>query len=435
MRLHKENTSIYEPFYKSLQDYDESSDDYNGVQFGNKNSGKSNLNLLEKYSHMFQNLMTFESEIRKFSEPEEITNKLTLSIKRILPVKELALLLFDESALNLKSVNQGGSEIEERMSHYYKEGILNIVFESGKAMILPELTSYNSNGSKLNYVVFPFYEDQKKKGLLCILSSIIHRNFSNFDKQIISTLLNISLTKIDKVLLRKKLNHTIEDLQTYQAKLSNDFRLAAIGELTEGILEDISTPLQVIMTQADLLEYDDADNLELKKIKQQVKKINSSINRLVKFSSLNQKNIKIQPCNLNKVIVDYHNIVKSTLESINLEFVLDFDDKIPSVLSHPNYIFQLLTNLLGLIKNNSKGSGGIVIQTRYKDDNIMLKLISTSSLGEYSQKNEDQKAPDLTHRIIENLMKKHEGNFDIENFEESGSVISLRFPLRRKLRK
>ncbi len=64
--------------------------------------------------------------------------------------------------------------------------------------------------------------------------------------------------------------------------------------------------------------------LSLTQIKSQIKKINSVIGRLVKFADVNQKDVKIQPCNVNSIIKDYFYLVKSTLENANLEYILRF---------------------------------------------------------------------------------------------------------------
>ena len=173
----------------------------------------------------------------------------------------------------------------------------------------------------------------------------------------------------------------MKNLQTYQAKLSNDFRLSAIGEMTEGIVEDIVTPLQVISSNVDILKNDTEKNIELTQIKSQIKKINSVIGRLVKFADVNQKDVKIQPCNINSIIKDYFHLVKSTLENANLEYILDFEDDLPPVLSHPNYIYQLLTNIFSFIKSYKTKKGGIIIQSRFKDDNIVLRVISTNQIN------------------------------------------------------
>ncbi len=433
MRVHKKNTDDYLPFYKSLQDIDDPiNEGFTGLSIV-KSFERSNTHMLEKYSHMFQNLSAFDRDTSELKSQKLISEKLNYSLKRILPVKDSALLVFDDTYSSLELMCDTDSiEIAKMMNHFYTEGILNLLFESGKPVIIPELNTYNSDGPKLNYILYPIFDDNKKFGLLSILTTISQNNFNEMDKECIRMLLNLTMSKIKNISLKEKVSATYEELHTYQAKLSNDFRLAAIGELTQGIIEDLLSPMQVIMSNVDMIEYDSGSNEEIKQIKSQLKKINTSISRLVKFATVNQNNNKIQPCNINEVITEYYNLVKSTLDSVNLELVLDFEKNIPSILSHQNYIFQLMTNILGIIKNRSERDGGILIQTRFKKDHILLKVITTSNISKSAL---NGKSKDLNIRIVENLMKKHEGTFTIDNFNDTGSALILKFPLRRKIRK
>lgn len=439
MKVHKEKRH-YEPFYKFIQDYSSTTTvNHEGLGLLTFDNDDEDNHLLEKQSYLLQVLNSFKKECDTFDSLVEIYVLLNKAIKRILPVKEITILLVDENTGALYPLIEiKDSKIPERINHYNKEGIINAVFESRKPMILPELDDFTSEGPKLQYFVFPVYENRKKHGLLTLLTSINPSAISTIDREMIQVLLDMGLAKIERLRLREKLNLTYEELQTYQAKLSNDFRLAAIGELTDGIVEDIMTPLQVIMSYVDIIGQDKNGDFEVKKIKNQVTKINTAINRLVKFSTLNQKVVKIQPCNINDVITDYSNLVKSTIANLSLELALDFESKIPSILSHPNYIYQLLTNLISMIKNKIKGNGGIIVQTRYKTDYILLRLISTANLASYDSRSPLQKTGktiDLSTRIVENLMNKHEGDFTIESYDQSGSTITLYFPLIRKLRK
>ncbi|MGD8777628.1 MAG: hypothetical protein PVH88_01555 [Ignavibacteria bacterium] len=433
MRLHKENTGDYLPFYKSLQDIDDPiHEGFTGISIV-KGFEKTNTHMLEKYSHMFQNLSAFDRDTSELKSVGLISEKLNYSLKRILPVKDSAILVFDDTYSSLELISKSDSQdIVKMMNHFYTEGILNLLFETGKPMLVPELSTYNSDGPKLNYILYPIFEENKKFGLLSILTTVGQNNFNEMDKECIRMLLNLTISKIKNISLKEKLSATYEDLHTYQAKLSNDFRLAAIGELTQGIIENLLSPMQVIVSNVEMIESDTGDNEEIKQIKAQLRKINLSIGRLVKFANVNQNNNKIQPCNINEVIGEYYNLVKSTLDSVNLELVLDFEKNIPSILSHQNYIFQLMTNILGIIKNKSDKDGGIIIQTRFKKDHILLKVITTSNISKNSL---SAKSKDLNIRIIENLMKKHEGAFAIDNFNGTGSALTLKFPLRRKIRK
>lgn len=440
MKLHKEDTSKYEPFYKFVQGKEENDNPKgSNLRVASFNTLANDSHNSEKHTHLLYTLLNFEREIKDAGTPAKVIDVFERAVRRIIPIKEAAIMNFRESDYSLAPISEiKNGFMVERLNHYNKEGVLSLAFEGKTAVVIPELSTLNEEGAKLNYILYPIFEDENKKGLCAILTSISHENFAGIDEEFIEILLNKTVQQLEKKEYKTKLNNAIGELQVYQAKLSNDFRLSAIGELTDGILEDIMTPLQVIISYTDMIDQEQKNSYEVKKIKTQIGKINSTISRLVKFINLNQKDNKIKPCNINEVINDYCSLVKSTVDSLNLELVQDFEDDIPSILSHPNYVYQVLTNVIGLIKNRITGDGGIIIQTRFKDNNIIVKLISTANLQHYTSNRYPKKTGktiDLNTRIVENLMQKHEGKLSIEAYSESGSTVSLYFPLIRKIRK
>ncbi|HPN37636.1 MAG TPA: HAMP domain-containing sensor histidine kinase [Melioribacteraceae bacterium] len=433
LRLHKQNTDSFEPFYKSLEDLDSENGKTGNIATVFKTTSESGQNVLvEKYSHLFQSLLSYSQELEDVKTIPDFVNVLKTAVRKLIPVKEAELLYFDDMLRRLNPPNNKPTETSEVINNYYNEGILTILFETRKPIMLPELKSLNSQGPKLNYIIFPLYELNVKKGVFVVLTGLSQNNFSEYDKHFINTILSLSISKVDKLILKNKLNNTYDELQTYQAKLSNDFRLSAIGELTEGIVEDIMNPLQVILSQAEML-HEETGNNDLLKIKNQVKKINNVISRLVKFSAVNQKNVSIQPCNLNNILNDYYELIRSTLENAGMELVLDLEEVLPPILTHQNYIYQIMTNIFGLIKKSNFSSGGILIQTRYKNDMVLIKLITTNRIEPFDElKNENGKM-DLNIKIVKNLMNKHEGKLLIENLSDEGSIITCKFPLKRKV--
>ena len=431
MILHKENTLRAEPLYKSISDLSI----YDVEENLQPDYSSNDLKQLEKYSYFIQNLMSFEQEIKCDTNVKILMSRFLRYIKGIIPVKEIGLLFYDEFKKELIPIDEEeDAKIVKSMNHFNKEGIFQVIFSEKKTISVPDLDNYNSDGPRLFYLIFPVYDDKKNYGILSLLTSLDNNSISELEKKSINVFLNLVLGKLEKLKLTEKLNDTYEELQTYQAKLSNDFRLSAIGEMTEGIVEDIVTPLQVISSNVDILKNDTEKSIELIQIKSQIKKINSVVGRLVKFADVNQKDIKIQPCNVNSIIKDYFYLVKSTLENANLEYILDFEEDLPPVLSHPNYIYQLLTNIFSLIKSFKTKKGGVIIQSRFKDDNVVLRVISTNQI-DTTTKNEKNVQQNLSLNIIRNLMKKHEGQLEFGTFENSGAALVLKFPLKRKIRK
>lgn len=431
MILHKENTLRAEPFLKSLGEISLFNEEKYQPEIVS-----TELKQLEKYSYFIQNLLAFENEIKNESGIKPLMDKFLIYLKGIIPVKTVSLLFYNEFRRKLLPITEDeNSAIVKTMNHFNQEGIFNAVYSDKKIITVPELESYNSNGPKLFYLIFPVYDERKNYGILSILTSLSENNISELEKKNINMLLNLLLGKLEKIRLSEKLNETYEELQTYQAKLSNDFRLSAIGEMTEGIVEDIVNPLQVINSTVDIIKSEIKNSLELNNIKTQIRKINDVIGRLVKFADVNHKEVKIKPCGLNEIIKEYFHLIKSTLENANFEFILDFEDDLPSILSHPNYIYQLLTNVFTVIKSYKTRKGGIIIQTRYKSDNIILRVITTNNISENDLSNKDDVQKNLSLNIIKKLMIKHEGNLDFDSFENNGAAMVLKFPLKRKIRK
>ena len=431
MILHKENTDRAELLFETIKD--ESPDE----QFEEElNLDSSEVQLLEKYSYFIQNLIQFENEIKKDDHLQVLMGRFALYLKKIIPVKDTTLMFYDEFKRKLIAVNKSeNSKIVIAMNNFNKEGIFKNVFSKKDTITVPDLESYNSKVPKLNYLILPVYDEKSNYGILSILTSLRKEVITELDKKNINILLNILLGKLEKIKLKEQLTETYEELQTYQAKLSNDFRLSAIGEMTEGIIEDIVSPLQVISSNTDLLNEEIKNKFELKQIKTQTKKINRVVNRLVKFADINQKDIKIKPCNVNSIVKEYFHLVRSTLENANLEYILDFDKNLPTILSHPNYVYQLLTNIFSLIKNFKVAKGGVILQTRFKDNSVYLRVISTTKIENIDMKKNENENYTLSLNIIRNLMKKHEGFAELDSFENNGAAISLVFPLKRKIRK
>jgi K+-sensing histidine kinase KdpD len=438
LKLLKNNTTAYEPFHKSVERINgETMSKISGIAPALMGGDSKHSNLLEKYYHFLQSIMSFDKKTETADKASEIVDNLKVFIRRAIPVKESGLFLIDETSSDLVSVDpQVSDNFFYLVNNLYKEGILDWILDSGKPNVVPEINNYTFEGSKLNYIFFPVYEKKKKKGILAILTPLTKEDINEFENQVIQLALDLSLAKINKIQMREELNSVYREMQTYQAKLANDFKLSAIGELTEGIIEDINNPLQVIMSYVDIMADNEEDKETGQIIKEQIKKIKFVLNRLVKFANINEEAAKVQPCDLNLLIKDFNDLIKSSLDQVGIETVLDLEKDIPSILSHSNYIFQLLINAMGIIKSRAANGGGVIIQTRYISENVALRIISTIHIesAQEAKKNGVERAADLNFKIIDNLVKKHEGEFNLESSEQSGSVLVFKFPLRRKIR-
>jgi K+-sensing histidine kinase KdpD len=90
-----------------------------------------------------------------------------------------------------------------------------------------------------------------------------------------------------------------------------------------------------------------------------------------------------------------------------------------------------LTNSFSLLVNTAE-TGGLYLQTKYNDQKVYVRFISTNNSNNRSD-NEENK--NLNLMMLETLMKKHEGSVNYNTSKDNGSSLELIFPLRRKLLK
>jgi signal transduction histidine kinase len=458
LRVIKQNTLRYESFYKLLPYLNSAKEGGRPGYYPESEFVNPAFLQLNKLKELFEIIYSFQRQINEITDTHNIIQELENSVKKIIPCREINIYIAEDS--KLLPLNDAGSEYSVNfINEANRKGILDWVFHDRTPKIIPDLKLYNVKGSKLNYIIFPLFSEKKNKGILSILSSLTSLTPELIENRVIHFLGSSAYSRIELIKKTKELNSAYHDQQIYQSKLINDYRLSAIGELTNGVAEEILSPLQVIISQVDFLRRENAEITETDydTIKDQVKKVENIVNRLIKFASINNENIKIHPCDLNKLIRDYCNLLSSTLKNINYECYLDLADNLPHVLSHPDYIFQILANIFSIVYSNPqsetgsagaedelKSGGGVLIQSRFKDRKINVRIVFTDQIkitanySKISRKNSKQNNFNDTIqynlRIVDNLMKKHEGEFSLAGNDLNGSVIMLSFPLQRKIR-
>lgn len=434
MKVHKENTEVYESLYETLVDKDEYSNSRshrinNPQSYGQHNKSNDNL------TQLFQTIISFEKKTQVSTTVNEVSYNFYGVLSQLVDIKESAIFLFDETKSKLVQIDDYTTPVAVNfVNRAYKDGLLDWVFESGKLTIIPLSDKQGSRNTSLNCIVIPIMNYKNSNGVLLIFTGLSSIKNHIWEFKTIDILLNLTVRKIEAIKYKKDLKAAYQEMQTYQSKLSNDFRLSAIGELTSGIVEHIFSPLQVILTSVDLLEMEneEIDNGVTKNIKEQIGKVKNMLDPLVKFAEVKNYKASLRPCSLNEAIESYHNLVEPSLRQKNYECILDLETEIPSILSDSSSFTQLLTNIFTLLKSEAQGSGGILVQTKYKDDYVSMKIVSTDYIPVLSDY-ELNPTKDLSILMIKNIMKKHKGTVHMETNKYQGSNITIIFPLKREI--
>ena len=435
MKVHKENTQVYESLYDSLVDEMSFAPTKNSRDISLKSTTRKNKTTGEGITQLFQTMISFEKKNHSTSTINETSFNFYSILAQLVPVKESAIFLFDENETQLVPIDDYPSAVAAKfVNRAYKDGMLDWVFQSGKLTIIPLTQKKGNSKVNLSCVVIPVTNNSNQKGILLIFTSLTSIKDHIWEFKTIDILLTLTIRKIETLKLKRDLKSAYQEMQTYQSKLSNDFRLSAIGELTSGIVEHIFSPLQVIMTSADLihLENPDMDENVIKNIKEQISKVKNMLDPLVKFAESKNYRSDLHPCSLNEMIINYYKLIESSLQQNNYECILDLESELPSIISDSSAVNQLLTNLFTLLKSEMLNGGGILIQTKHQDDFINVRVVSTDYIP-VLENYKTNPTKDLSILMIKNIMKKHGGKVHMETNKYKGSNMSVIFPLKRTL--
>ncbi len=433
MRIIKSNTVAFESFHKSLPYLTKTGTLIAGERTTGYKYNKEHNS--DKYDKLLDFLLAFEKQVKISQNFQQLLNEFGSFLKKFLTFKETNICLYDDGKVRLIPVSQDTSE---RSKYFLNKsagnGTLEEIFHQGEPKVILDPLVYDIDGSKSFYLLVPVSEQAKNKALLSVLLGRSSFTEKSYEIPFIKFGFSLVLNKIEYLLQKKELKNIYDELHVYQSKLSNDYKLSAIGELTSGILEDILSPLQVITSTTEMIRSEDRgkDDEMLDAINAQVKKVKNIINRLVNFAGIADGKLKVQPCSINNIVNNFYQVISTSLQNDNYECVLDLEENLPSVLSHPNYINQLLSYLFSLVKSKKSRGGGIIIQTKHQNESVCLKVLSTEYMETLVQE-KTNRSTDVSMRIIKNIVAKHEGQLNFETDRTNGTSIELLLPLKRKI--
>lgn len=434
MRLLKENTVKYQSFTNSVQYFTKSPGTTGDLKLISFETHNNRINQFEKYNLFVQNLLSFNKIVGDSQSINKLHFQLSNFIRKIVVAREVDLFLYDESQTNLIAINPEVTVAQNSLvNKAQKDGVLDWLFETKKPTLIPELTSYSGNGVKLSQTLFPVFYNNTKVGVLSLLGPANKISEDTIENKSIQILIGIVIPKIISIKQKTEINKLLGEVQLYQSKMKNELKLYAAGEYVEGILQNILNSLQMIISSVDFLasEYKDLDAEIIDKIKDRILHIRELSQRLTKFDEVNnQTDNHIVPCELNTVINETYELVKSTLLNLQIECELDLEADLPSVVSNQKHLKQVATNIFSLIKRKAKKGSGLLIQTRSVNDVTILSFFLTDYWPEINSNSDPM--VNLTVRIVKEVMKKNEGVADFESLPMKGTTIHLLFPLKRK---
>lgn len=256
------------------------------------------------------------------------------------------------------------------------------------------------------------------------------------------------------------LNQNLERLIEQKTKqLIDQEKTAIIGRLTQGMVHNLKSPLQVIQTSVDLIEtkatkiQEESFSNYTKYIIQSVTKINQIMDTLM-IKSRKEQNQDLQLVNINDLVQRELQLLEGTLYFKNkIKKKYFFDEQIDSIPLLYSYISQVFYNLINNAMDSmwEKKTRELTIVTRQDESKIYMDIADTGcgiapeDLSKvfdpfYSSKppkGEEKKEGEPTgtglglYTCIE-LLKPFNGEIAISSNLGKGSVFTVVLPKQQK---
>lgn len=233
----------------------------------------------------------------------------------------------------------------------------------------------------------------------------------------------------------------IEELHFEQLRHAD--KLVTLGELAAEMAHEINNPAAIIMSRADYLQLESANNTHLKEydddlgvILKQIVRVSKITGNILKYSKKLPKNF--QEIELIQIINESLIILEPRLRKKNIELIKEFEIEKAPVFGDAVQIEQVLTNLVNNAIDAMKKNGKLVIQVRTnKEQQIQLRITDNGDgIDDHNKENifspffttkTGNKGTGLGLYIVNNICKNHNAEIKCESKLGLGTTFTITF--------
>jgi signal transduction histidine kinase len=225
-----------------------------------------------------------------------------------------------------------------------------------------------------------------------------------------------------------------------QARLRESEKMAAFGEIVDGIAHELRNPL---MTIGGLARRFEALEVEPESVNEYARMITASVERMERMVQriADFKDVlasKRVPGELNAVLDSALEEIKVKVSKAGIELAVEFDPQLPPLDMDEASLKVAISNILQNSLEAIEGAGWIKVRTSFEDGSVIL-AISDSGRGmdsEFIEKvfnpfqSSKMTGAGLGLTISSRVVHDHGGVIDIESVVGKGTLFTLAFPVK-----
>jgi signal transduction histidine kinase len=375
-------------------------------------------------------------------EPEMIVSTLFELTRRVIPVLDANIFLFDSEGRTLNHLSSKSSvELQAEAQTQLEAGIIDWVLTEKKTVIIPDLANVLGGGTMKYFVIVPIIFRSEGMGIYFIHTDKQQQEFSNQDIQLLTILANQAAAGVVNWQSYEQMKKIDEELKSSHTQMLHVAKLAAIGEFAASVAHEIKNPLQMLMLHLELWRRGRAipDMIDL--MGKEVQRLAQITKRLVGFSRNVEEESALEPVNINRVIGDVIAIVEYEFKSSRIEFSLSLHPQLPVVFGNANYLQQVFLNLLLNARDAMPKGGTISFTTEVINAKVAIRIADTGEgiRPENLKKifkafftTKGERGTGLGLSICNKIINQHDGRMTVDSVFGKGTTFTIQLPIRRK---
>jgi signal transduction histidine kinase len=338
------------------------------------------------------------------------------------------------------------------------EGIAGWVAMTGEPMVVQDTEKERRFSKKYDemsgfktksLICVPLKLRDKQIGAIQVLNKKNQEPFTKADLEILISLSQQIAVAMENAKLYRRLQEKFElnarELKNTQEKLLRTERLAAMGNLVNGIAHEIRNPVMTIGGFAlrikeshcednGLQKYTDIILSETVRLENLVKKVNEF---------LDAQSASIKPDSIEPVIEDALAKFRPEAEKQGVQVDVSMGHDIPIIDMDRQQISTALTNILENALEAMNHGGKIQFNIATKDDKFLKILLKDTGAGITEEELDSVYDPFVTSKasgiglgltMVYQIIKNHKGEIEIKSKKAEGTTVTILLPLRHNNR-
>ena len=333
------------------------------------------------------------------------------------------------------------------------EGIAGRVVQTGKPMVIQDVGQEKRFSDKFDrmtgfktraMVCVPLTLRDKPIGALQVLNKKTHDSFTHADIELLTSMSQQIAVALDNAKLysrlEKKFELTTLELKVVQERLIRSERLAAMGNLVQGVAHEIRNPIttiggfakrikRVVKKDPKLDSYADI-------ILEETQRLENLVSEVRKFADVLSATLTLE--DITKILEQVRDRFEPIAKTQGVTFMTDIAPDLPFTMMDPDQIAAALFHIIKNAFESMPHGGKLLLSAKQSGEKLHINITDTGcGIGQYDLDaiydpffTSKTRGAGLGLTMVHQIIMNHEGDIRTNSEEGKGTSVRILLPIR-----